>query len=198
MSDNANDCLQESSAQSSYWMRVGKATVWSPPTEHTHHYHPSRIQRRRRSRHSFGGWQNRRQWRKSLKWGASPTFLALQQPLSLCICAETGCLPSWRGNERSADHNCRHIRSRREGNGKTYALQSSFLPLGPFLHSGLVVALQLEHFNTPVGRLPPLRPPDSRAAPGLTLRLGGGTTSVAGEASSSGGDAYAYEGDRGR
>lgn len=67
----------------------------------------------------------------------------------------------------------------------SYALQSSFLPLGPFLHSGLDVALQLEHFWTPVGRFPVARGGAawSRVEPGLIRRLGGGTTSEAGDVS---------------
>lgn len=63
----------------------------------------------------------------------------------------------------------------------THALQSSFFPLGPFLHSGLDVVLQLVHFWMPMGLFPALLAltlfesldPDSD---GLTRRLGGGTS----------------------
>lgn len=66
---------------------------------------------------------------------------------------------------------------------KTHALQSSFLPLGPFRHSGLEVALQLEHFWTPMGLFPAARigPVWSLPEAGLILRLGGGTTSDVGD-----------------
>ena len=40
----------------------------------------------------------------------------------------------------------------------TYAMHKSFLPLGPFLHSGLWVTLQLAHLPTPLGGLPVPRP----------------------------------------
>lgn len=45
-----------------------------------------------------------------------------------------------------------HLRGKREkgapydGVRGAYALHKSFFPLGPFLHSGLWVTLQLEHF----------------------------------------------------
>jgi hypothetical protein len=64
------------------------------------------------------------------------------------------------------------------------ALQSSFLPLGPFLHSGLVVALHEEHIGIPAGLLLPTFPVDGLAPslldPGLTRLRGGGTTSLPG------------------
>lgn len=55
----------------------------------------------------------------------------------------------------------------------TYALQRSFLPEGPFRHSGLNVALQLEHIVMPAGGIPrvPLDAEFSRAVEGL-VRLG--------------------------
>jgi hypothetical protein len=49
--------------------------------------------------------------------------------------------------------------TRHEGRHVADALHNSFLPVGPFLHSGLCVALQLEQRRTPTGRLPALRPP---------------------------------------
>jgi hypothetical protein len=69
--------------------------------------------------------------------------------------------------------------------GVTYALQSSFFPLGPFLHSGLLVVLQLEHATSPAGRFAELRPVEACspfAEVGLSFLFGGGTTlSVVGE-----------------
>ena len=38
-------------------------------------------------------------------------------------------------------------------------MHKSFLPLGPFLHSGLWVTPQLLHFGTPTGGLPAPLPP---------------------------------------
>ena len=55
----------------------------------------------------------------------------------------------------------------------TYSLQRSFFPLGPFLHFELVVALQLEQRDIPIGRFPEARPPlvgCSRILPGGVAR----------------------------
>lgn len=42
---------------------------------------------------------------------------------------------------------------------RAHALQSSFFPDGPFLHSGLEVAPQLEQPDKPAGRFPGPLPP---------------------------------------
>lgn len=44
-------------------------------------------------------------------------------------------------------------------NRSPHALHNSFLPDGPFLHSGLEVAPQLEHSKMPDGRFPEPLPP---------------------------------------
>ena len=65
---------------------------------------------------------------------------------------------SWRESEHISTHTLKiDVRQGRIIQVVTYALHNSFLPLGPFRHSGLEVALQLEHFCTPVGLLPAAR-----------------------------------------
>jgi len=64
------------------------------------------------------------------------------------------------------------------------ALQRSFFPLGPFLHSGLVVTLQLEQRDMPAGGFPEARPLPAECSltlPGGLERReprGGGTVSI--------------------
>ena len=73
----------------------------------------------------------------------------------------------------------------------THALHKSFFPLGPFLHSGLCVTLQLVHFMIPTGGCPMLLPLfvydsfDPRRelfrGAGTTFSLGAGELPAAGE-----------------
>lgn len=75
-------------------------------------------------------------------------------------CCWAGFVPSFLARDRAYlnPHLEKDVRHGNLIHINTYALHNSFLPLGPFRHSGLEVALQLEHFCTPVGLLPAARP----------------------------------------